>query len=86
MLKMPRTKAKMTPKWEKVLGFIRTYIKLHGVSPSYDLIAKSFGLRSRSNIHRMVRRMEEEGHVQVRPKKVYGVRVEDRTVKEVLSL
>lgn len=83
---MPKTRALMTPKWEMLLQFIQAYIKLHGVSPSYDVMAKGMGLRSRSNMHRIVKRLREEGHLDVRPRKVYGVRVRDRSVEKVLSL
>jgi SOS-response transcriptional repressor LexA len=83
---MPRQKAVMTPKWEKVLEFIRVYIKLHGASPSYEVMAKGLGLRSKANMHRIVRRLSEEGHLDVKPRGVYGVRVRDRSVERVLGL
>jgi repressor LexA len=76
----------MTDNWEKVLKFIKAYIRLHGVSPSYDVMAKSLGMKSRSNMHRIVKRLEEEGHLQKKPRKFYGVKVVDRSVKDVLSL
>ena len=83
---MPKTRAVMTPRWEMVLRFVEAYIKMHGVSPSYEVMAKGLGMRSRSNMHRMVQRLREEGHLDVKPRKVYGVRVRDRSVEEVLSL
>ena len=79
-------KKRMTGNWEKVLRFIRAYIKLHGVSPSYAVMAEALGLKSRSNMHRMVKRLEEEGHLQRKPRKFYGVKVVDRSVREVASL
>ena len=81
-----RPKQRMTPQWEKILRFIRAYTRLHGVSPSYAVLASSFGMKSRSNMHRMVKRLEEEGHLEIRPGKIYGVRVVDRSVREVASL
>lgn len=83
---MPRPKAAMTPRWEKVLGFIRGYIKIHGVSPSYEVMAKAFGMKSRSNMHRIVQRLKQEGHLEIRPHKYHGVKVRDKSVEEVLSL
>lgn len=83
---MGRPKAKMTSGWEKVLKFIRAYVKMHGVSPSYEVMAKALGMKSKSNMHRIVRRLEEEGHLEVRPRKTYGVRLRDKSVAEVLSL
>jgi SOS-response transcriptional repressor LexA len=82
---MPRQRAVMTPKWERVLEFIRSYVKLHGVSPSYEVMARALGLRSKSNMWRIVRRLEDGGHVEVRGG-IYGVRVRDRSVERILSL
>ena len=76
----------MTERWQLVLDFIRAYIKKHGVSPSYEVMAKSLGLKSRANMHRIVKRLEEEGHLQRKPNKFYGVKVVDRSVREVASL
>lgn len=76
----------MTDNWERVLRFIRAYIKLHGVSPSYGVMAEGLGMKSRANMHRMVKRLEEEGHLQRRPNKIYGVKLVDRSVREVSSL
>jgi SOS-response transcriptional repressor LexA len=81
-----RRKQKMTDRWEKVLRFIRAYIKIHGVSPSYGVMAEGLGMKSRANMHRIVKRLEEEGHIQRRPNKIYGVKVVDRSVREVASL
>jgi len=81
-----RQKVSMTGRWEKVLRFIQAYIQLHGVSPSYDVMAKGLGLRSRSNMHRIVKRLEEEGHLQTKPRKYYGIKMVDKSVKEVVSL
>lgn len=83
---MPRLKAVMTPRWELVLGFIQAYIKMHGASPSYEVMAKGLGLRSKANMHRIVKRLSEEGHLEVKPRRVYGVKIRDRSVERVLGL
>lgn len=83
---MPRPKSVMTPRWETVLEFIRAYIKIHGVSPSYTVMAKSFGMKSKSNMHRIVQRLKQEGHLDIRKHKYHGVKLVDKTVEEVLSL
>lgn len=79
-------KRAMTVRWERVLRFIVAYMKLHGVSPTYAVIAESFGMKSRSNIHRMVIRLEQEGHLCRKPRKFNGVKVVDRSVREVSAL
>jgi len=76
----------MTPQWEKVIRFIRAYIQIHGVSPSYGVLAQGIGLKSKANVHRIVKRLEAEGLLERNPRKFYGVRMKDRTVEEVLSL
>jgi repressor LexA len=72
-----RPKATLTKRWKTVLDFIRAYSKIHGVAPSYDTIALGLGMKSRSNIHRMVKRMEEEGLLVREPRKFYALRVVD---------
>lgn len=83
---MPRLKSEMTAQWDVVLRFIKAYLKMHGVSPSYRVMADALGLKSRSNLHRIVKRLQEEGHLEVNPRKFNGVKVKDKTVEEVLAL
>lgn len=76
----------MTKHRQLVLDFIRAYIRLHGVPPSYEVIAKGIGLKSKSNVHRIVHRLKEDGHLTVRPYKFNSIRLVDKTVKEVAAL
>ncbi len=76
----------MTDKWQIVLEFIKAYIKRHGVSPSYEVMAKGVGLRSKANMHRIVKRLEKEGHLQIKPKKFYGLKVVDKSIDDVVNL
>jgi len=69
-----------------VLRFIRAYIKIHGAPPSYEIIAKGLGMRSRSNMHRIVHRLEEEGLLETRRYKYLSIRVVDRSVEEISRL
>ena len=82
---MGRPRSRMTPQWEKVLRFVKAYVRLHGVAPSYEVIAKSLGMKAKSNAFRIVRRLEEEGHLEVRGG-YRGIRVVDRSVKEIEAL
>lgn len=79
-------KARMTDKWQLVLEFIKAYIKKHGVSPSYEVMAKSLGLKSKANMHRIVKRLEQEGHLETKPFKYYSIKVVDKTVENVIRL
>ena len=76
----------MSKKRQLVLEFIRAYIRLHGVPPSYEVIAKGIGLSSKSNVHRIVHRLKEDGHLTVRPYKFCSIKLVDTSVREVVRL
>jgi repressor LexA len=76
----------MTKRSELVLDFIKAYMKIHGVPPSYEVIAKGLGLKAKSNIHRIVHKLQEEGFVQMKPYKFHSIRLVDKSAKEMASL
>ena len=76
----------MSKRRQLVLDFIRAYIRLHGVPPSYEVIAKGIGLSSKSNVHRIVHRLKEDGHLTIRPYKFHSIRLVDNSVKDVVRL
>ena len=76
----------MTEREKAILEFIKAYMKLHGVSPSYEVIALGVGLKSKSNIHRLIHKLEDMGHVRLRPYKFRSVRVVDRSAAEMGAL
>jgi repressor LexA len=76
----------MTERRKLVLEFIRAYVKLHGVSPSYEVIAKGIGLNSKSNIHRIVHRLKADGHLVTKPYKFHAIKLVDTSAKEVMKL
>jgi SOS-response transcriptional repressor LexA len=76
----------MQEKHKLVLDFIKAYIKIHGVAPSYSVIARGLGLKSKSNIHRIIHILKDEGLVAVKPYQFNSIRVIDRSVREVASL
>ncbi|MBC7898821.1 MAG: hypothetical protein H7070_02100 [Saprospiraceae bacterium] len=55
---MPPTR---TRRQREVLDFIRHYIEGHGYEPSYQLIARHFGVRSKAGIAKHVEALEEQG-------------------------
>lgn len=58
----------MTKKEAELLAFIRAYMTQHaGVSPSYDEMAASMGLQSKSGVCRMINQLEKKGKIR-RPK------------------
>ena len=76
----------MTPRRQLVLDFIKAYIRIHGIAPSYEVIAKGLGMKSKANIHRIVHRLEDDGHLLIRPYKFKSIKVVDRSVKEMAAL
>ena len=76
----------MTKHRQLVLDFIRAYIRLHGVPPSYEVIARGLGLSSKSNVHRIIHRLKEDGHLTIRPYKFHSIRLVDKSVKEMAAL
>lgn len=68
------TQVKLTKRRKSVLDFIEAYIKLHGVSPSYEAIALGVGLRAKANAHRIVKRLEVDGFVTT-SRRFYSIRI-----------
>ena len=76
----------MTERRKLVLEFIRAYVRLHGVPPSYEVIARGIGLKSKSNIHRIVHRLKQDGHLITRPYKFHAIRLVDKSAQAVAGL
>lgn len=55
----------MTSRQQMVLDFIRIYMEEKRVSPTLQNIAEGLGMRSRSNIHRIVHSLKKMGHLKV---------------------
>ena len=76
----------MTKRRQLVLDFIKAYIKIHGVPPAYATVAKGLGMKSRSNIQRIVHRLQDDGYLRIKPHKFRSIKLVDASVKEVTSL
>lgn len=76
----------MSKRRQLVLDFIRAYIRLHGVSPSYEVIARGIGLKSKSNIHRIIHRLKTDGHIVTKPYKFHAIKLVDTSVREMVRL
>ncbi len=55
-----------TRRQREILDFITNYIESHGARPSYQLIARQMGVRSRAGIARIVTDLEAQGHLERR--------------------
>jgi len=76
----------MTQTQQLIFNFIKTYTRLHGEAPSYEVIAKGVGLKSKSNIHRIVHKLEEEGYLRVKPYKFKSIRLIDSSAMQIGKL
>jgi len=65
----------MTEKQKKVLEFIKTYIEMKGFAPSMQNVAVGLGLRSRSNIHRIIHELKRQKMIDIEPNKVRTIKV-----------
>ena len=82
---MPRVNG-ITNRQQLVLDFIKTYLEMKGHAPSMQDIATGLGMKSRSNIHRIVHSLRTQGRLSVKPNKFRTIKVTDRSVKEVAAL
>lgn len=76
----------MSDKHQLVLEFIRAYIKFHGISPSYQTIALGLGMKSKANIHRIIHKLQDDGHLTIRPYKFNSIKLTDKSAKEMATL
>ncbi len=76
----------MTEKDQLILDFIKAYVRLHGVAPSYAVIARGVHKQSKSNIHRVIHKLIAEGKLVMKPHKARSIRVIDKSVKAVAAL
>jgi len=59
----------------RVLRFIRAYIAVHGVAPSYGIMMNGLGMRTKSNMHRIVEDLVKGGYLEKVPKKFLGIKL-----------
>lgn len=79
-------KYQVTERSQLVLDFIKAYMKIHGIPPSYEVIAKGLGLKSKSNIHRIVHNLKDEGLIETKPYKFHAIRLVDKSAREMAAL
>lgn len=65
----------LTKKQAQILRVIEESEKARGVAPSYDEIAVAVGLRSRSNVHRVVEILIERGYLMRVPGRARAIRL-----------
>lgn len=76
----------MSPKQKIALEFIKAYMEVKGYAPSYRNIAEGLGIKSKSNVHRLVHALKSQGLLDLDPHKIRSLRVVDKSVEKVSSL
>jgi repressor LexA len=76
----------MTERQRQVLEFIQAYILMKNFAPSYMNIAQGLGLKSKSNIHRIVHELSKTGMIHVKPHAIRSLKVVDSSVKDMVKL
>lgn len=70
----------LTKRQADLLTFIREYHARHGMTPTYREMFRGIGLSSTSPIHRLVRSLEERGHIRRLPNRARSIALcEERT-------
>lgn len=64
-----------TPRQEQALAFIRSHIAERGHCPSYGEIAEHIGVRSRSNVNRLMVGLEDRGLIRRQPRRARCIQI-----------
>lgn len=65
--KKKRTRPEITKQQKDVLEFIKAFKKIRGFTPTLQELAVGMGLRSRSNMHRLVQELIGRGLLSKKP-------------------
>ena len=65
----------LTARQAQILAFIQDHTHAEGLPPTLQQIADAFGFRQACAAHKHVRRLEQAGHLLVRPNQARGIRL-----------
>lgn len=65
----------LTRRQAECLAAIRSYVAAHGCSPSYSDLCRALDLRSKSDIHWLLLKLQERGYVQWTPRQGRSLRL-----------
>lgn len=71
----------LTARQAQILAFIQDHTDAEGLPPTLQQIADAFGFRQACAAHKHVKRLEQAGHLQVRPNQARGIRLASRGPK-----
>jgi len=65
----------LTEKQQNLLSYIEAFLEDHGRPPSFEQMMEAMGLKSKSNIHRLIGALEERGYIKRLPNKARALEV-----------
>lgn len=66
----------LTQAQSELLHFLKAYIaETGGIAPSYDEMREQVGLSSKSGVHRLIKALEERGHIRRRPNRARCIEI-----------
>ncbi len=65
----------LTSKQLQLLKYLNSYIKLNGISPSFDEMKEAMNLKSKSGIHRLITALEEREYLRRLPNRARAVEI-----------
>lgn len=65
----------LTPRQHQVLVFLDDFTSEHGFAPSYEQISEAMDMNAKSNIHRMILRLDELGFIHRIPRRSRAIEV-----------
>ena len=65
----------LTARQAQILAFIQDHTDAEGLPPTLQQIADAFGFRQACAAHKHVKRLQQAGHLQVRPNQARGIRL-----------
>jgi repressor LexA len=66
---------RLTPRESQILSFVALYIGETGRAPYQDQIAARFGLKSRTYVQKVLKRLEAKGLLKLTQYKIRGIEV-----------
>jgi len=76
----------MTKRQKMVLEFIKAYLSVKGYPPSYTNICEGLGIKSKSNVHKHIHALKEQGLLEIQPHKIRSIKLIDDSVDKVKSI
>lgn len=67
--------SQLTPRQQQVLDYIQAQVEAEGMPPTLQQIADAFGFRQACAALKHVRRLQQSGHLSVRPGQARGIRL-----------